>query len=245
MVSWNELLSRWKEFLRFNKQEISGLVFAILVTGFVFSFRDWGEDQFSVAIGLSNLGLLCIAAGISFFFRVACQKLYALSQGYDAQFKVWWLGLLIMLIVSFFSFGLVPLVLIGTVVTSLRVKQRLGEFRYGFSYGENSTISLWGVMGNLIAGILFAIGLHFLPQSYFFYKGLLLNLVMAFFAMIPLPQLDGLKIFFGSKGVYFFVFGTVILAAVLLLSRTTIGLVSAIVIGSIMGIAYIAVMSEV
>jgi len=245
MVSWDELLSRWKDFLKFNKQEISGIAFAILVTGFVFSFRDWGGEQFSFATGMTNLLLMVLVAGISFFFRTACQKMYALSQGYDTQFKVWWLGLLIMLLVSFFSFGLVPLVLVGTVITSVRVKQRLGEFRYGFNYGENAAVGAWGVAGNLILGMVFAIGLYFSPESYFFYKGMLLNIIMAFFALIPIPQLDGMKIFFGAKKLYFLSVGLVILAAILLLTQTTFGLIASIVIGAILGIAYIAVMSEV
>ncbi len=244
MVSKQELWARIKEFLRFSRQEATGLLFAIVLTGFIFSFRDWGTDKFDAAFGLQNLLLVIIVAAISIFFRIACQKIYALSQGYNAEFKIWWPGLLIMLIVAFLSLGRLPVILVGTVVSSLMVKQRLGEFRYGFSYKDNAMIAMWGLYGNLIAALLFAIALHSLPQSYFFGKGLVLNLVMAFFSLLPLPQLDGLQIYFGSRTMYYLGIGLVLLAGLLLLTKTTIGLITAVVTGSLIAIVYILISSE-
>ena len=67
---------------------------------------------------------------------------------------------------------------------------------------------------------------------------------MAFCALLPFPQQDGLSIFFGTRNVFYIMILTVLLAAVLLLSKTTIGLILAIVIGSIVGIVYLAIGSE-
>lgn len=244
MVSKQEFSARIKEFLRFSRQETTGLILAIILTGFIFSFRDWGVDKFDLALGLQHLTLVIIVAAISIFFRITCQKMYALSQGYNAEFNIWWSGLLIMLIVAFISLGRLPVILVGTVVSSLMVKQRLGEFRYGFSYKDNAMIALWGLYGNLIAALLFAVGLHSLPQSYFFAQGLVLNLVMAFFSLLPLPQLDGLQIYFGSRNMYYLGIALVLLAGLLLLTKTTAGLITAIVIGSLIAIVYILISSE-
>ncbi len=244
MVSKQELWARIKEFLRFSRQETTGLIFAVILTGFIFSFRDWGTEKFDPAFGLQNLLIVTLVAAVSIFFRIACQKIYALSQGYNAEFKIWWPGLLIMLIVAFISLGRLPIILVGTVVSSLMVKQRLGEFRYGFSYKDNAIVAMWGLYGNLIAALLFAIGLHSLPQSYFFGKGLVLNLVMAFFSLLPLPQLDGLQIYFGSRNMYYLGIALVLLAGLLLLTKTTIGLITAVVIGSLIAIVYILISSE-
>ncbi len=244
MVSKQELAARVKEFLRFSRQETSGLIFAIILTGFIFSFRDWGTDTFDLALGLHHLIVVIIVAAVSIFFRIACQKIYALSQGYNAEFNIWWSGLLIMLIVAFISLGRLPIILVGTVVCSLMVKQRLGEFRYGFSYKDNAMIAMWGLYGNLIVALFFAIGLHSLPQSYFFGKGLVLNLVMAFFSLLPLPQLDGLQIYFGSRTMYYIGIALILLAGLLLLTKTTIGLITAVVVGSLIAIVYILISSE-
>ena len=104
--------------------------------------------------------------------------------------------------------------------------------------------ALWGILGNLILAILFAVALYISPQNYFFNQGMKLNLVMAFCALFPLPQLDGLSLFFGSRKMFAIGIVMVLLAAVLLLTRTKGGLIAAIVIGLAVAIGYIAIGSE-
>jgi len=244
MVSPKELRARIKKYFRFTKQEIGGLVPAILVTGFIFSFRDWGGDQISVAVGLNNLFLAIILAAIAFFFRLSFQKISALGEGYDVEFKVWWAGLIIALVVTFFTLGLVPLVFAGSLAIALRVKHRLGEFRHGFSHKDAAIIGLSGTLGSMILAIIFAVLAFFMPESYFFSKGVLLNLVMGFTMLLPLPQLEGLSIFFGSRPLYFLGVGVVLLNSLLLLSGTKFGLILAVVIGTIGAIVYILTGSE-
>lgn len=231
-------------FLRFSRQEVYGLIVALLITGFVFSFNDWGEETFSMAVGLFHLAAASLVAVLSFFFRISCQKIYALSQGYQAEFKVWWTGLIIMVVLIFVTVGKLPIVLIGGAVASFMVRQRLGEYRYGHSHFQESIISLWGILGNLIAAILFAVGLYFFPQNYFFNQGLILNLIMGFTSLLPFPQLDGLKIFFGSRVIYLIGIFTVILASILLLTYTKIGLIIAIVLGTAAGAFFLLIGSE-
>lgn len=244
MVYWGELQARIQDFFRFSRLEMIGLLAAVIVTGFIFSFQDWGTEQFDAAVGLHNLLLMTLAAAIGLFFRSSCQKVYALSEGYKAEFKVWWAGLAIALVVIFISAGRIPLIFAGTMVASFMVKQRLGEFRYGFSYWNNAMIAYWGILGNLILAILFAIGSFAWPQSYFLSKGLALNLIMAFTSLLPLPQLDGLSIFFGSRKVYVLAIVLSILAAVLLIPKTTFGLIFAVVVGLVYALIYLLIGSE-
>ena len=244
MVSWRELQARMQEFFRFSRQEKIGLLAAIIITGFIFSFRDWGAEQLDVLVGVRNLLLVTLVAGISFLFRTACQKTYGLSEGYKTEFKVWWAGMLIALALAFISQGRFTVVLAGTMMSVFMVKQRLGEFRYGFSYWHNGLIAYWGVLGNLIMALLFAVGWYFFPTSYLFSKGVTLNLIMAFTSLIPIPQLDGLAIFFGSRGLYVFGVALSALAAVLLFTRTKIGLIASIVLGVVYGAIYLLIGSE-
>jgi len=236
MVSFPELRSRIQEYFSFSRKELLPLVAAIFIMAFIFSFRDWGGEQLDVSLGVAHLFLAIIIVAISFLIRFSWQKIYALSQGYRATVKVWWLGLIIALLVAFISLGRLPLVLIGTVAVAFLERQRLGEFRYGFSYEQNGRIAFWGMAANLVLAILFAVGLYFSPDSYFFSKGVLLNLAMAFFSLLPLPQLDGLAIFFGSRVLYGMALGMVLLAGVLLLTGTTLGLILAVVLASGAGI---------
>ena len=253
MVSWSELIARTKQYLRFDRQELVGIIPVIFVTAFIFSFRDWGSPSFDLLLGLKNLILLIIVAGVSIFFRVGCQKVYSLSQGQKADFKGWFPGSVIALIVAFISYSIfksfgidfhIPLVLAGTVSISFMTRLRMGEFRYGYSYEAGAVAALWGIFGNLIMAILFAIGAFIVPQSYFFSKGIIINLSMAFCSLIPLPQLDGLTLYFGSKNFYIMGAAATVLAAVLLITRTKAGLIVAIVIGLISALVAILIGSE-
>lgn len=244
MVSFKELRARVIQDFQYNQQELIGLGLIILVTAFIFSFRDWGDKEFNLILGLEHFVLVLLIAAISFFFRTACQKIYGLSCAHKAEFKTWWLGIAISFVVAFLSLGWLPLILAGVMVPSFMVRQRLGEFRYGFAYWNNAMISMWGILGNLILALLFAILGHFFPGSYFFNKGIMLNLLVAFYALFPLPQLDGINIFFGSRALYYFAIGLVLLAAVLLLSKTVIGLIIAIIIAVIYTIVSMLIGSE-
>ena len=244
MVYYKELFSRINSFLRYNPHELSGLAVAILITGFIFSFRDWGADTFDALIGLRNLFLVFIIAGISFFFRTACQKIYALNEGYKAEFKPWWMGMGLSLVLGLVTQGYFPTILIGTMSVAFMVRQRLGEFRHAFSYWHNAIIAYWGMLGNLIMAVLFSIGVYFSPESYFFNKGVLLNLIMAACSLLPLPQLDGLHIFFGSRKIYVLALLLLVLAAVLLLTKTGAGLLFAIIFALLYALVYNLIGSE-
>src|SRR3989338_4683722 len=147
MVSTQEIHSRIKDFYRISKHERLGLIASIILLAFMFSFRDWGEDTLDLTVGLTNFSLILIIAAISLLFRLSCQKIYALSEGYKAEFKVWLIGLGISFIIVLLSLGRVPAALVGGMVVSFMIKQRLGEFRYGFSYWNNAMISYWGILG--------------------------------------------------------------------------------------------------
>ncbi len=244
MVYYKELLARVKQFYRFSRQEVSGLAVLIIATAFIFSFRDWGKEQFDLLLGLRHLSAAFFVAAISILFRVSCQKIYGLAEGYKAEFKMWWAGIGIALIITFISLGHLPLVLAGSMSIAFMVKQRLGEFRYGFSKWHNGIVAYWGILGNLIMAGLFAIGALAFPESYFFGKGLIFNIIMAFTSLLPLPQLDGLAIFFASRKFYVVAWIITAFFSMLLLTGTKLGLILAIIVGLAYALIYILIGSE-
>lgn len=244
MVSRKEVFSRLKQYYRFSPPEITGIIASIFILGIIFSFRDWGDQQFDLTLGLTHLFLIFLIAAITLVFRISCQKFLGLSRGYNPEFKVWWVGLFISLILAFVSNGRLTLVLTGTVFATLMIKLRIGEFRYGFSYLDNAVIAFWGILGNLILASLFGIGLYFFPESYIFYKGLLLNIIMAFCSLIPIPQLEGLNIFFGSRLIYYIGFVVTALVTLLLFTQTKIGLIFLVIASLIAAIIFYLVSSE-
>ncbi len=236
MVSKKEMRERVTQFLTFSREEIVWLCVCALVSGFIFSFRDWGGTIFSVSIGLVHFFLLTLVAFLSFLFRFGLQKHKALSYGYLAEYKVWWVGLVIMLLTAFITMGKLPVVLIGCVSVIFMSRSRLGEFRYGFSYGQNAQIALAGVMGNLILTFLFGVLLYLFPGSYLFEKGMWLNISMAFFALLPLVQLDGLSVFFGDRAQYVGSIFVVIVVSLLVATQSKAGLIFVGVVGAVLGV---------
>ncbi len=245
MVSSKELWSRWKKHFRFSRQELQGLILAVLITGFIFSFKDWGLEEFDLAYGLKSLLITIFAAAVSFLGHVGCQKLYALSSGYNAEFKVWWIGVVAALVIAFISLGSFPLVLAGGVTLSFMVRQRLGEFRYGHGLTEQAITGLWGVLGSLIFAALFRIGNYFLPEVMFFEKGLMISLIFAICSVLPLPKLGGLSIFFGSRGIYYISLVVVLASTLLLLFGGGTGLLVGIILGLVAGGVAILYGSEI
>lgn len=244
MVSWEENLSRIKGHFRFNQAELSGIAMAILVISIILSLGDWGAEEFVLAVWLKAFILSLIIVPVSIIFRTSCQKLYALSQGYRADFKVWWLGLGISLVLTLLVRAKFPVVLIGTVAAVFMVRQRLGEFRYGFSYWNNAIIALWGILGSLIMAVIFAWLEFFFPESQIFSKGVLFNLAYAVFALLPFPQLEGLSIFFGARFLYVVALIVVLISGTLLLIGTWWSLLIGIVGGIIAGAIYTIIGSE-
>ena len=165
MVLRKELFSRIKQYYHFSQPEITGIIASVFILGLIFSFRNWGDQQFDLTIGLTHLFIVFTLAAISLIFRITCQKFVGLSRGYNPEFKVWWVGLFLSLILALVSNGRLTLIFVGTVFSTFMIKLRLGEFRYGFSLLDNAIIAFWGILGNLILASLFGIGLYFYQES--------------------------------------------------------------------------------
>lgn len=244
MVSFEDNLARIKGHFRFNPAEISGMAMAILVVGIILSLGDWGAEEFTLMLWLKAFISSIIIVTLSLFFRTSCQKTYALSQGYRADFKVWWLGLGLSLVLTLLIRAKFPIVLIGTVVAVFMVRQRLGEFRYGFSYWNNAIIALWGILGSLIMAAIFALLGYFFPENLFFSKGVIFNLALSVFALLPVPQSEGFGIFFGARFLYVIALLVVLVAGTLLLIGTWWSIMTGIIGGIIAGIFYTVIGSE-
>ena len=229
MTNILELISRVRNDFRFSKQELTGLGVAILVTGFLFSFKNWGGDKFNLLIGLKNFLLTTLAAGIGFLAHVGPQKIYCLGEGYKAEFKTWWPGIIIVLVLGFISAGNITLILAGGMFMSFMVRQRLGEFRYGYNLEQQAVTAFWGIYGSIILATIFRIFTYYFPQNLFFEKGLLICLIYAICSLLPIPGLDGLNLFFGSRMIYFFSIVLVVVITLLFFLGGGVGLMVAII----------------
>ncbi len=238
MLSHYERFARRKKYFTFKKEELYPLLAISALAGFMFSLRHPGE-AFRLIAWAWYFVVSVLLCTVSFFSRVALQKIAGLERGYYVQFKVWWEATIVSLVVSLLSFGYAPILVMGGTRSSFMVRHRIGKFAYGYSFEENANIANWGMIANLILATIFALFLFMFPESYIFGTGLAINLIMAFSMHLPLPNLDGMQIYFGSRALYWTSWVAYFFVTLLLLSQTKVGLILVIVLGTIAGVASI------
>ena len=72
-----------------------------------------------------------------------------------------------------------------------------------------------GLLANIALALFFKIISAF-TYNPLIYKAIVLNLLMAVYTILPIPPLDGSRMFFGSRMVYAFILSFVVLSSILL-----------------------------
>jgi Zn-dependent protease len=159
------------------------LAFAILMVGFSL------DAKFVVGFVFA-----AITAGVGFLGHELMHKYVAQKYGCWAEFRANDLMLGLMVLLSFFGFIFAAP---GGVYIANHVTTR-----------KNGMISLAGPLTNLVFGFVFA-GLAFvLPQELapLGHYGMIINFWLGFFNMLPLPGIDGSKVWAWNKPLYVAVF---------------------------------------
>ena len=237
-------LSKSRHQFRFDKEEIEACVISVLILAFIVSFNKWGEgDAFDFGVGLINLFQAVIILSLILGFQLITTKLMALHWGYRAEFKIWWYGILIGLVLAFLSASFTSSLGKTTVIWFLApggvffhhlAARRLGWFRYGVNMKETGICCMLGSFSIIFLAIIFKILLYISPENLFFYEAMNISLWFALFSMLPIPPLNGLRVFFYSRVVYAFIFGIFIGFSILL--RTNLNIFVTILLSLILGV---------
>jgi hypothetical protein len=216
MAELVDLTDKIKRYYRFNKLEARGFAIAILVISFVISFRNWGTVEFNFAEGLGNLLQAVIIVAFSVLIHDAGQRIWGLAIGYKIEFKMWTFGLLASLAAVFLTNGRFWLIVPGGFLIHHLAGHRLGWFRYGINYFGQAMVALAGPLFTLMLIILLKISNAIFPGA-FLEKAILFNIIYLITSVIPIPPLDGSKMFFGSRLAYAFLMPALIIAAIMLM----------------------------
>ena len=187
---------------QFGPGEIRSIIIAWIVLSFGWTYQSIiGVFSGEATLDLVIAGFIATATG--FILHEMGHKFVAIRRGYVANFRLWTWGLLLT---------------IGTVVASggnflfgapgaVYIAPAAGMGYYGYGYGssypssdpdyENMIISAAGPGLNLLFALGF-LGLLFLSSGFLQIVGFLgyeLNVGLGSFNMLPVPPLDGSKIF--------------------------------------------------
>jgi len=217
MVSFaKEYRSFWYNMKRYglslSKEEIKQIIITVGMISFVWAFNDWGGEKFSLFAGLFNTLMAAIFAIICIIFNQIGQRLVAVYYGYDPVYEYGVMGLMLAIVVTFASRGLLLFFLPGGINLRHLAASRLGEFRYYTNDWEWAKVGFMGPFMNTLLAILLSpfIKNHWVSQL------ILMNILFAVYAIIPLPQNLGLYLFYPHIYFWTFTVGFVFAGSVLI-----------------------------
>ncbi|MFC1727842.1 hypothetical protein ACFLZ7_00040 [Nanoarchaeota archaeon] len=202
-----------KKYFTFSAEEIKGMIISVLVIAFIFSFKEWGVDKFDFLYGLKNFINIVLIVALAFLVREVAHRFFAGKTGLRAEYRSWTFGLLIGVIIVVLSRGELIFLAPGGILVHHLAGARLGAFRYGLVYKTMGWVAAAGPLANIVLALFFKIMTLFPLNLVLIQKAISLNLWLAIFGMLPIPPLDGSKMFYASRFMYVWVIGLVAGAA--------------------------------
>ncbi len=241
----------------FTKREKVHLLISILFLTFVFGFDD-GSKVFIFDNWIFNLISIFFFLIISILIREVVVKFFSKRHDAISEYEIWrikrvWfgnigklsrsfpLGILMALFITLGSKGRLFFSAIGIHNLSENKSARLGRKQLNLNYLEESQIVSTGILAHIFLGVIgVIIGNYFGINTLKFVN---INFFMALFNMIPLSNLDGTKIFFGSLFTYVFLLVFIILLFLLIHFTVFWGILLAFVIAVLATLVYFFVSS--
>ena len=239
MAELVDMLDKIKRYYKFTSYELRGLIISILVIAFIISFKEWGITTFDYKSGLYNFLNAVLIVALSILVHDTGQRLWSLAIGYRLEFKMWTFGLVIALIIAFLSNGNLWLIVPAGFMLHHLAGPRLGWFRYGINYLGQAMVALAGPLFTLMLIILLKV-LGAFSANPLIQKAIIFNVVYAITSLMPIPPLDGSKIYFGSRMLYAFVLPAIAVATILMIVKIPIifALSLSLLVGIILWIVY-------
>lgn len=240
MAELTDLKGKIRKYYKFSPYEVRGLTIAILVIGFIISFKEWGAGRFDVSAGLFNLFNAVLIAALSILVHDAGQRIWGLAIGFRIEFRMWTFGLIFAVAVAFVSNGSLWIIVPGGFMLHHLAGHRLGFFRYGVNYFGQAMVALAGPLFTLMLIITLKSLGAFFPDNILIEKAIMFNVIYMITCMLPVPPLDGSKIFFGSRMLYAFVLPTMMIAAIMMISKIPVffALILSVLAGVVLWIVY-------
>lgn len=239
MAELVDFIDKIKRYYKFTHYELRGFILSILAIAFVISFNEWGTTSFDYRFGLYNLFNAILIVALSILVHDAGQRLWGLAIGYRIEFKMWTFGLIAALIVAFISNGNFWLIIPSGFMLHHLAGHRLGWFRYGINYFGQAMVALAGPLFTLMLIILLKIISTF-STNLLVENAIIFNVIYAITSLLPIPPLDGSKIYFGSRMLYAFALPAITFATILMIVNIPIffALVLSFLVGTILWLIY-------
>ena len=238
--------------MELTKKETINIVIVAFIAAFVFSFNEWGIESFDFSTGLKNLSISFVLCIIVYSIYVLAEKLVARYYEYGISFEILTIekkikevrrivkipiGPLVTLFITLASVGKFSFVILNSFKLVPDGELRTGRRWTGVKEFEEAQVALSGPLSLVVLLVIFK---TLSPFSQVFEKGMFIASTIMIFNLLPLPKVDGSKIFFGSFPLYvtslIFSVAFVLLIFYLSIIQT---IILALVIALAVGIAYL------
>lgn len=221
----------------FSKKEYSYLIISSIVLGFIFSFSQWGYDQFNILIGIRNFLISFLLSLIFLLAREFIRKAVAKKIGFETEFKLWYvkqkssksngipIGVIASLLLVFITNGQFIFAAVSKFDFKNYSKKDLKR-RYEYIRGiEEAIIASIGALVPTFMVLIF--------NLFNIEKAVFIGTMLAIYSIVPLPSQDGIKMYFGSISYYILVSLFVIFSLVLV---KTMGVLATLIISIILAL---------
>lgn len=228
-----DFFDKIRRYYKFTHHEIRGIIIAILAIAFIISFKEWGKTSFDATAGIYNLFNAVLIVALSILIHDFGQRIWGLAIGYRIEYRMWTFGLIAALIIAFISNGSLWLIVPSGFMLHHIAGHRLGWFRYDINYFGQAMVALAGPLFTLMLIILLKALNSFFPNP-LIQKAIIFNVVYAITSLLPIPPLDGSKIYFGSRMLYAFALPAIAVSTIMMI--VNIPLLFALVLSFLVGI---------
>lgn len=128
-----------------SRQEIVSVLITGLIGGFIFA-----NSVYALEGGLVTQLRFTLAILVLLVIIEVSKRLWATYKGYRQEFRIWWIGLLISLLVALYSRGFIAFLLPGGYGLKEYQHSRFGGFPDHMPLRDIATVGLAGIVGGVV-----------------------------------------------------------------------------------------------
>ena len=233
----NSFIYGFRKVGRLSKQELKQFIITVIIFGIIIGFKD-NRDNYGLDLYLAFFLIFSIVfSGISLLIKLLIQRSILYYWGFRPEYKYSINNLLIGLVLILASEGVLWFLAPGFTLHHLLQSERIGKWRYGLNYNEQGRALALGIFGLVFFTFIlkFFVGMHELVIH-----AMNINIAITIYSIIPMPDNDGLHIFFSKRWLWVFTAVFVIISSLIAIFLTSpyLILIGGVLCGSILTILF-------